>query len=137
MAIATIEGTIQFFDSMNNVGDALRTVVGMCNKFNRFDVYIGVDSDGNAIGAGLSEEDVRTVEEAMSRRINHPPKAVVSLETDGSGRRYIRITGTGYETPYAFDGWFYIRRCVYSKDSAEEHARQQWTETLTCSMKRH
>ena len=47
----------------------------------------------------------------MSQVINHSPDVTITLESDDSGKRYIRITGTGYDIPYSFKGWFYARRC--------------------------
>ncbi len=105
-------------------------MTAMLNRFNKATVLIGTGKDGRAIGDELSEKDVDTVLEIMSARINRMPDVRVTLESDGDGR-YIMIRATGYETPYAFDGWFYTRKRAPTGDGFA------WKETLTCGMKRH
>jgi len=45
------------------------------------------------------------------------------------------VKAEGYETPYAFEGWFYGRKSRPVK--TDDGYSLEWTETLTCSMKRH
>jgi len=53
----------------------------------------------------------------MSQVINHVPDVTITVESDNSGKNYIRITGTGYDIPYSFKRWFYARRCFYDRPS--------------------
>jgi len=134
MGFGTEEETLEFVDGMDQLDQGLRSMVAMLNRRNRAVVLIGVGKDGEVLPSEISESDVEAVRERMERGMNHLPQARVTLESDG-GRPFIRIDARGYETPYSYGGWFYIRKRrpvrVDGKDALE------WTEGPTCSMKRH
>lgn len=54
-----VEGpTVEFIDGMEQLDDGLKAMTAMFNRYNKANVYIGVDHDGNVIGRDFSEEDV-------------------------------------------------------------------------------
>ena len=124
-----------FVDSMDRMDEAIRMMTAMLNRFNRAEVYIGITRDGEHTGIDVSEEDVRDILERMDEKVNHRPDVSVTLQTLDECRRYILISAEGYETPYSFGSWFYVRRYRYIDDS--EAPGIVWTENLTCGMKRH
>ena len=133
-----VEGpTVEFIDGMEQLDDGLKAMTAMFNRYNKANVYIGVDHDGNIIGGDFSEEDVQKVIQRMHEKVNTQPNVRVTLESNEEGNRYILISGTGYETPYAFGTWFHIRKWVYSKPEPDGPVKEDWIQTLTCSMKRH
>ena len=126
--------TVEFVDGMGNLRDAVRSMTAMLNRFNRCKVYIGVSDDGGVIGSGYGEAEVSEVESLIATSMNNRPHAEVSVHNVGE-RCYILVDAEGYETPYSFDGWFYIRKCRPETSSGK--VVNVWTETPTCSMKRH
>ena len=129
--------TVEFIDSMDQLDEALKAMTAMFNRYNKADIYIGVDQNGEVIGKVLSEDDVQIVIERMHQKVNTQPNVKVTLESTDDGRKYILISGTGYETPYSFGTWFHIRKCVYTKPDPNGPVIEEWIQTLTCSMKRH
>jgi len=77
------------------------------------------------------------IRDRMSQLINHVPDVTITIRSDDDGKRYFRITGTGYDIPYSFKGWFYARRCFYERPSGGIQVKEEWIETITCGMKRH
>ena len=122
--------TVAFFDGMEEADSAVKSMTAMLNRFNKATVVIRARKDGRTAGEGLSEKDVDAVLGIISARTNRMPDVRVTLESDGDGRCIV-IRAAGYETPYAFDGWFYTRKC------APTGGGFAWKETLTCGMKRH
>ena len=121
---------------MEGLDDALRAMSAMLNRFNRAEIYIGVDSGGNPIGH-LTEDDVCSVKKRMSEKVRTTPDAKIFLERCGD-HSYVRISATGYETPYSFGSWFYTRKCNPTQpEGSSGPVVNEWTETLTCGMKRH
>ncbi|MBQ7979513.1 MAG: ATP-binding protein [Candidatus Methanomethylophilaceae archaeon] len=105
------DATTVFISGLDHLDDALRSMTAMMNRYNRADIYIGVDDQGNVIGIDADDDTIEMMRNRMSQVINHVPDVTITVESDDSGRKYIRITGTGYDIPYSFKGWFYARRC--------------------------
>ncbi len=135
MGLGTESEIRGFVSGMDGLDEAVRMMTAMLNRFNKADVFIGADHDGQVIGIEASDSDVQAVMDRMKEKVNHLPEVSVTVESDPEGRRYIHISATGYETPYSFGSWFYVRRYRYSDDDGP--VRIVWTENLTCGMKRH
>ncbi len=132
-------GTVEFVDGMEGLDQAVRSLSAMLNRFNKAEIYIGVGIDGRPAGADLSEEDISRIDERIGQLMNrHPQTLGITLEVSDDGERYIRISATGYETPYAYGSWFYTRKCNPTQpEGPQGRVVEEWTETLTCGMKRH
>ena len=127
-----IEGeTVGFVGSMGEVDRAVRMMTAMLNRFNHADIYIGVHPDGSLVGIDIPDDAEQLVFQKISEKVNHPPKVTVSIVSE-DGRRCVHIHAEGFETPYSFGSWFYVRRYRYTDDK-----RIEWVENLTCGMKWH
>ena len=131
MAFGEEGETVGFICSMEQVDDAVRMMTSMLNRFNRADVYIGVDRDGTVLGIDVPDNAPEIVLERIGAKVNHPPKVSVEIGSSDD-KRYVHIHAEGYETPYSFGSWFYVRRYRY-----DENGDIVWVENLTCGMKRH
>ncbi len=136
--VSDFEGEIvEFVDGMEHLDEAIRAMSAMLNRYNNARIFIGVDGLGHAIGADLSSEDIDTVRTRVSELLNRMPVMNITLEFEG-GKDYIRIIAEGYETPYAWKGWFYTRKCNPTRPQGSDGpVVNEWVETLTCGMKRH
>ena len=127
--------TVEFVGSMDDLDMALRSMTAMLNRYNRCTVYIGVDINGSPTGIGPSDKDISSIRAKMSEIVRAQPTVEASIEGEG-GSEYIVLRATGYETPYSWKGWFWGRARRPSVDDCGK-VRVDWTETPTCSMKRH
>ena len=134
MGVGTEGWTTGFISGMENLDDAIKMMSGMLNRFNRAEVFVGVGPDGEPTGISFSPEDPDKIRERMAEIMNRLPEVSVSEETYG-GKTCIHISAVGYETPYSWKGWFYGRKCRPVRDGGG--VRMEWTETMTCAMKRH
>lgn len=120
--------TVEFVDSMEDADSAVKSMTAMLNRFNHARILFGVDDRGRIIGKSFSVKDAELFLERVRVKSNRMPHIEYELGPDGS---YLIIRAQGYETPYAYSGWFYGRKCRPTDNGLE------WTETLTCGMKRH
>jgi len=123
--------TVGFVGSLDEIDRAVRMMTAMLNRFNHADVYIGMRPDGSLIGIDLPDDAEQRIMDRISEKVNHPPEVSICIESEG-GKHCIHIHADGFETPYSFGSWFYVRRYRYTDDNGME-----WTENLTCGMKRH
>ncbi len=135
MSLGAEDETTEFVDSMEQLDHALTSMAAMLNRYHRADIYIGVNDDGEPIGSDLDAGDLNTIEESIRTKMNTRPDATAELLVDGDGRRYIRISASGYDIPYSYDGWFRVRRCCISRSG--NGTVKEWKNLLTCGMKRH
>ncbi|AGI47999.1 hypothetical protein TALC_01006 [Thermoplasmatales archaeon BRNA1] len=136
MGLGKENGTTCFAAGMGELDDSLKAMTAMLNRSNRAEILIGIGPDGEPSGEDLSEDDIPEVVRRMSAKIDHLPEYSVNLDSL-EGRPFIRISARGYETPYTFDGWFYIRKCRLTRDGQSHEVREEWIQTLTCAMVRH
>ena len=123
--------TVGFVGSLDEIDRAVRMMTAMLNRFNHADIYIGMRPDGSFIGIDLPDDAEQLITERISEKVNHPPEVSVGIISEG-GKHCIHIHAEGFETPYSFGSWFYVRRYRHTADKGIE-----WTENLTCGMKRH
>lgn len=129
--------TVEFVDGMEDIDQAIRSMSAMLNRYNRADIYIGVNIDGIPTGADVSEKDADVIRRRVGELMNRLPQTM-SVDIVGEEVRYIHISATGYETPYAYGSWFYTRKCNPTQPNGPKGGVvEEWTETLTCGMKRH
>ena len=125
-----------FIGGMDSLDDGIKALSSMINRFNRASLYIGVGPNGRMLGIDIPEGIDRIIFERMEEKLNHMPKVSVNILTEG-GVSCIRVYAEGYETPYAYEGWFYGRKCSRRKDPESGEVVTEWKATLTCGMKRH
>ncbi len=135
MGLGTENETTEFVDGMEQMDEALRSLAAILNRYHKAEVLIGVSSDGEPVDADIDDDDVETVKRSISEKMNTVPDADITIVTDDEGRRYIRISATGYDIPYTYDGWFRVRRCCISKKDGNTIV--EWKNLMTCGMKRH
>ncbi len=128
--------TTEFVDGMEDLGDALRSMTAILNRYPCAHIYVGVGSDGSVLGKEFSEDDLHTIRIKMKTSLNTVPEADVSILKDEAGRQYIRIFAKGGDPPYSYGGWFHVRRCRIVREH-NGSVREEWRDSLTCAMKRH
>ena len=134
MSLGREDETTEFVDGMDGLDDALRSMVAILNRKNRALVLIGIGDDGEPTGARIDDDAPEMIRARIREIVNAQPTTDISIESIGD-RRYVRISAIGYETPYSWKGWFWIRAKRFTVDGSETVVH--WTETPTCSMKRH
>ena len=121
-----------FFEGMEQLEEAVKTLTGMLNRYNRGRILLGVDSHGDVIGKAFCETDVGTVRETIGKSINHVPDVRIRIGLTSDGKQYLSIEAEGYEIPYSYKSWFYSRRQCPGAEPGKE-----WVTLLTCGMRHH
>lgn len=136
MDLGRENATTEFVDGMENLGDALRSMSAILNRYPQATILIGVDRDGKPLGKQFGEDDLQTIRIKMKTSLNTVPNVSISIKTADDGEQYIHISAKGGDPPYSYGGWFHVRRCKIIRDS-DGTVREEWRDSLTCAMKRH
>ena len=101
--------TVEYKKSTGELREGMESVASILNKHGHGELFFGVGNDGEVVGQEVSEKTLRDVSRAMGNRIE--PRVypqIERLETP-DGKAYIRVSFSGFETPYACDGRYRIR----------------------------
>lgn len=97
--------------STGEMREGMESIASILNKHGHGTLYFGVrPSDGEVVGQDVSEKTLRDISQKVGELIEpriYPQ--IERLETP-EGRAYVRVGFSGFETPYACDGRYRIRR---------------------------
>ena len=60
------DATTEFINGLDHLDDALKSMTAMMNRYNRADIYIGVDDQGNVIGIDADDDTIGMIRDRMS-----------------------------------------------------------------------
>lgn len=109
--------TMEFKESISQLDKGLRSLSAMLNRRNHGTVYFGVDDSGNVIGMDIGRDTLESIRNLARSRIQPQILPEVTVHDTDDGRRFIVLQASGYDTPYSYDGRYYIRN-VSSDESA-------------------
>ena len=118
MNIGKENETQEFKESLAQLDKGLLSLTAMLNRHNKATVYFGVNDNGDVIGINATDKSLMKIREKISNKIQ--PKIVPQIELLNDNKiKYIKITAQESQTPYSYDGRYYIRN-----QSANEQADQ-------------
>ena len=117
MNIGRESETMEFKESISQLDKGLKSLSAMLNRHNRGTVYLGVDDSGDVIGMDIGKDTLENIRNLVRSRIQPQILPEVTEHFSDDGRRFITIHASGYDTPYSYDGRYFIRN-VSSDESA-------------------
>lgn len=99
----------EFKESLSQLDKGLKSLTAMLNRHKRGSVFFGVKDNGDVIGLTIGKNTLMDIRLKASELIK--PKVIINIEQleDEKHRQYIKISSTGSDIPYSFDGRFYNR----------------------------
>ena len=99
---------VEFKKTTSEMREGMASIAAILNKHGRGELYFGVKNDGEVVGQDVSETTLRKLGQAVADSVRPPIYPTIEALDDG-GRGYIRVVFSGFETPYACKGKYYIR----------------------------
>ena len=96
----------------------------MLNRHNHGTVYFGVDDSGDVIGMDVERDTLENIRNLVRSRIQPQILPEVIEHVNDEGGRYITLHASGYDTPYSYDGRYYIRNVSSDESSGPEIVTQ-------------
>lgn len=100
----------EFKESLSQLEKGLKSLTAMLNKNNEGVVYFGVDDEGGITNKITIGKDTFSDIQKKAKELIEP-QIVLDIEefNDEEGKKFIRVSAKGEDTPYSFDGRYYIR----------------------------
>jgi ATP-dependent DNA helicase RecG len=105
--------TTEFKKSTAELDSGLESISAILNKSRKGVLYFGVLNNGDVVGQQVNDTTARKVAEAISQKIE--PRIYPTIEIlDNCGRKYIKVSFAGKDTPYSAESIVYTR--VFDQD---------------------
>ena len=104
----------EFKESLTQLDEGLKSLTAMLNKNNIGTVYFGVNDNGLVNGLEIGKDTLLDIRNKAASFIE--PRIVLNFEIleDENKKKYLKVSASGSDTPYSFDGRYFIR--VHSSD---------------------
>lgn len=99
----------EFKEGLEQLDKGLKSLTSMLNKHGKATVYFGVNDDGNVCGLSIGKETLMDIRNRIRDKIEPRIYADIEELKDDTGKAYIKITVSGLDIPYSFDGRYYLR----------------------------
>ena len=109
--------TMEFKESISQLDKGLKSLSAMLNRHNYGTVYFGVNDQGEVIGMDIGKDTSESIRNLVRSKIQPQIVPEVTKHMTDDGKKYITLHAYGYDTPYSYDGRYYIRN-VSSDESA-------------------
>lgn len=97
--------------STGELREGMESVASILNKHGHGTLYFGVrPSDGEVVGQDVSEKTLRDISQKVGELIEPRIYPQIKRLVTPEGKTYVRVEFSGFETPYACDGRYRIRR---------------------------
>lgn len=99
----------EFKESLAQLDKGLKSLVAMLNRNGKGVVYYGVKDNGDVKGMEVGSNTLMDIRNRISDRIE--PRIVCEIKElkDENKKSYVMVSATGSDTPYSFDGRYFIR----------------------------
>ena len=99
----------EFKEGWGQLDKGLKSLTSMLNTHGKATVYFGVNDDGNVCGLSIGKETLMDIRNRIRDKIEPRIYADIEELKDDTGKAYIKITVSGLDIPYSFDGRYYLR----------------------------
>ena len=113
----------EFKEGLGQLDNGLKSLTSMLNKHGKGTVYFGVDDNGNICGLTIGKNTTMDIRNRIRDKID--PRIYANIEElDNQGKHYIKVSATGFDIPYSFDGRFYIRNVSADEKASNDILRK-------------
>ena len=99
----------EFEESTTELEKGLISLSAMLNKNGHGTVYFGVKDNGDIVGQDIGKMTLKTITQAINNEIDPPIIATLEVCESSQGKKYIAVSASGVERPYACRNVIYIR----------------------------
>ena len=101
--------TQEFKESLSQLDKGLKSLVAMLNRSGTGTVYFGIKDNGDVKGVDIGKNTLMDIRQKIADLIE--PKIVCEIKEliDEESNKYISVSAIGSDTPYSYDGRYYVR----------------------------
>lgn len=114
----------EFKEGLGQLDKGLKSVTAMLNRHNIAIVYFGVDDNGNVVGLQTGKDTLMDIRNKIRDKIEPRIYPDIKEEQDENGKKYIKVSVTGADIPYSYDGRYYIRNVSSDEQASNEILRK-------------
>lgn len=114
----------EFKEGLGQLDKGLKSITAMLNKHGQATVYFGVNDNGDICGLTIGKNTLMDIRNRIYDKIEPRIYADIQDQTDSDGRKYIKVTATGSDIPYSFDGRYYLRNVSADERASNEVLRK-------------
>ena len=108
---------IEFKKDLAQLDKGIISLTAMINRRGKGTVYFGVDDEGNVVGVKPGPDYLEKIRNRIRTYVDPQLLADIEVLETPEGLKYIRVFAIGRDTPYSFDGRYYVRN-VSSNEQA-------------------
>ena len=114
----------EFKESLGQLDKGLKSISAMLNRHNSAIVYFGVDDNGNIVGLQAGKDTLMDIRNKIRDKIEPRIYPDIKEEKDENGKTYIKVSVSGADIPYSYDGRYYIRNVSSDEQASNEILRK-------------
>ena len=85
---------------MENIGEAITSIVAILNKHGSGELYFGVRNNGDVLGQVINDETLRKVSQAIKNHITPSIFPEITIKTFEDGKQTVYVKFSGNQQPY-------------------------------------
>jgi len=101
--------SVEFKESIGQLDKGIISLISMLNKNGCGTVLFGVRDNGDVIGHDVGAKTLRHITQNIADTVDPPIVAKVEVKLASDSKKYISVSATGTERPYAYKDAVYIR----------------------------
>lgn len=116
--------TTEFKKDLGQLDKGILSLTAMINRHNRGTVYFGVDDDGTVVGVKPASNHLEKIRNNIRSSVFPQILVDISILETPEGLKYIRVFATGQDTPYSYDGRYYVRNVSSNEQASPNLVRK-------------
>ena len=115
---------IEFKKDLAQLDKGIISLTAMINRRGKGTVYFGVDDEGNVVGVKPGPDYLEKIRNRIRTYVDPQLLADIELLETPEGLKYIRVFAIGRDTPYSFDGRYYVRNVSSNEQASSAIVRK-------------
>lgn len=114
----------EFKEGLGQLDKGLKSLTSMLNKHGQGSVYFGVNDNGEVCGLDIGKNTLMDIRNRIADKIEPRIYANIQELIDDNEKKYIKVSASGSNIPYSFDGRFYLRNVSADERASNEILRR-------------
>lgn len=114
----------EFKKDIGQLDKGILALTAMINRHNKGTVYFGVDDNGQVVGVKPAPNHLEKIRNNIRSYVYPQILADIKILATIEGKQYIRVYAEGYDTPYSYDGRYYVRNVSSNEQASPSMVRK-------------
>jgi len=114
----------EFKESLGQLDKGLKSITAMLNKHGKATVYFGVSDNGEVCGLSIGKDTMMDIRNRIRDKIEPRIYADIEACVTDDGKQYIKVSATGTDIPYSYDGRYFLRNVSADEQASNDILRK-------------